>query len=90
MLIIKYAFLGPSRRAQNRRYANIIDRYYRFTHGYQLYGTFIERNDNNEKFPSKIIDVQHLDKRRIEIGLPPYFEYAEFMKFTKLPQDYKY
>ena len=70
------------------RYANIIDRYYHFMKGYQVYGTFITKNNKGERTCGKITDVQNLDKRRKEIGLSPFMEYAKYMKIKDIPGKY--
>ena len=70
------------------RYANIIDRYYFIMKGYQIYGTFINRNDAGEKVCGKIKEIKNLDKRRKEIGLSSFIKYANSMKIKGIPEEY--
>ena len=71
------------------RYANIIDRYYWFKEGFQIFGTFININNKGLRESVKILNVENLDKRRKEIGLSEFYKYAKDVKLDKLPSGYK-
>ena len=65
-------------------YANAVDRYYMNIKHLNYYYNF-----KDKKLP--IYDIQNVDKRRKEIGLPPlYIQYKNDDMLDKLPKDYKY
>jgi hypothetical protein len=52
----------------------------------QIYGTQVNFKDK-EPIPNPIEDEAHLDKRRAEVGLPPFAEYLKFLKDMYFPPD---
>ena len=77
------------------------DRYNMIWNNCQIYGTdFMARGINQnmtsseiKKLPkdigAPIKDIKNLDKRRAEMGLPPYYIYAKLLNIV-LPEGYKY
>jgi len=84
-------------------YSNIVsldDMYNMAFNGYQLYGTNCMARGIKQSMTSAEIkelprdlmvpikDIKNLDKRRAEMGLPPYYIYAKSLNIV-LPEDYK-
>ena len=69
-------------------YANIIDRYYRNIKGYQIYGSFIEKDKFRNNVSGNIIDIKDLDTRRYSIGLNSFRSFAKDVNIGKLPLGY--
>ena len=69
-------------------YANIIDRYYRNKEGYQIYGSFIEKDNMRNNTYGKIINIKELDKRRYDLGLYSFYNFAQDVKIKTFPKEY--
>lgn len=72
------------------RYANMVDRFFHFNGIPQKYGTCVIFNNDMSKTCGDIFEPENLDRRRYEIGLPPFASYAKAMNFQKIPDTYKY
>ena len=65
-------------------YANVVDRYYIYNKKINYYCNFFDEN-------LPVYDIQNIDKRREEIGLPTLYEkYKSKNKLNLLPKEYKY
>jgi hypothetical protein len=70
--------------------ALVEDRITALKNGYQIYGTqyfWNEKKNAYELFP--INNIKEVDKRRIEVGLPPLREYIKENNILIIPFDYK-
>lgn len=74
---------------ENWRYANIVDRYHSINYSYQIYDTFTKRDQNGKKIPETIKRISYLDRRRFEIGLGNYKDFATAFKIDKIPEKYR-
>ncbi len=60
-----------------RGYAYLKDRVLVSEKGYQLYGTQMKvLNDKGDLALNPIFDIEHIEQRRLEIGLEPFTEYV--------------
>jgi len=80
--LVKKAYRAGSLRGQE--YALLQDRVLVAEGKPQIYGTQVTFEDK-KPVPKPIEDEAHLDKRRAEMGLPPFAEYLKFLKDMYFP-----